>query len=181
MATARINVFCTTEELSNWLAIIVSKYQLHSIWFTLQDDYSKQLNILTEKIPAVAHRIYLMPYNKFNNRKIKFSSIGRCCGWIEIKPGHLVEYNGEKILQLTEISTTDSEDKLIFLCKAINWLKRQIKTNEFSGVIGKNIVYGRENIYPHILYTYQAKSLFYDKVIWKQDLLFNSVYKPLIS
>lgn len=49
MATARINVFCTTEELSNWLAIIVSKYQLHSIWFTLQDDYSKQLNILTEK------------------------------------------------------------------------------------------------------------------------------------
>lgn len=70
MATARINVFCTTEELSNWLAIIVSKYQLHSIWFTLQDDYSKQLNILTEKIPAVAHRIYLMPYNKLNNRKI---------------------------------------------------------------------------------------------------------------
>lgn len=70
MATARINVFCTTEELSNWLAIIVSKYQLHSIWFTHQDDYSKQLNILTEKIPAVAHRIYLMPYNKFNNRKI---------------------------------------------------------------------------------------------------------------
>ncbi len=71
MATARINVFCTTEELSNWLAIIVSKYQLHSIWFTLQDDYSKQLNILTEKIPAVAHRIYLMPYNKFNNKKNK--------------------------------------------------------------------------------------------------------------
>ncbi len=70
MTTARINIFCTIEELSNWLAIIVSKYQLHSIWFTLQDDYSKQLNILTEKIPAIAHRIYLMPYNKFNNRKI---------------------------------------------------------------------------------------------------------------
>ncbi len=49
MATARINVFCTTEELSNWLAIIVSKYQLYSILFTLQDDYSEQLNILTEK------------------------------------------------------------------------------------------------------------------------------------
>lgn len=50
MATARINVFCTNEELSNWLAIVASKYKLHSIWFTLQDEYSKQLNVLTEKI-----------------------------------------------------------------------------------------------------------------------------------
>ncbi|BEC38162.1 hypothetical protein VEE76_32430 [Escherichia coli] len=49
MATARINVFCTNEELSDWLAIIASKYQLHSIWFALQDEYSQQLNILTEK------------------------------------------------------------------------------------------------------------------------------------
>lgn len=134
MATARINVFCTNEELSNWLAIVASKYKLHSIWFTLQDEYSKQLNVLTEKIPAVAHRIYLMPSIKPNNRRIKFSSIDRYCGWIEIKPGHLVEYNGEKILQLTEINTTDSKDKLICLCKVIHWLKRQIIANEFSGV-----------------------------------------------
>ncbi len=52
MATAGINVFCTNEELSNWLAIVASKYKLHSIWFTLQDEYSKQLNVLTEKIPC---------------------------------------------------------------------------------------------------------------------------------
>ncbi|BDI35201.1 hypothetical protein EsCd1HHP049_00660 [Escherichia sp. HH154_1D] len=52
MATARINVFCTNEELSDWLAIIASKYQLHSIWFALQDEYSQQLNILTEKNPC---------------------------------------------------------------------------------------------------------------------------------
>ena len=180
MATARINVFCTNEELSNWLAIVASKYKLHSIWFTLQDEYSKQLNVLTEKIPAVAHRIYLMPSIKPNNRRIKFSSIDRYCGWIEIKPGHLVEYNGEKILQLTEINTTDSKDKLICLCKVIHWLKRQIIANEFSGVTGKNIIYGGETIYPHNLYTHQAKSLFHDKVIWKQDLLFNSVYEPFL-
>ena len=126
MATARINVFCTNEELSNWLAIVASKYKLHSIWFTLQDEYSKQLNVLTEKIPAVAHRIYLMPSIKPNNRRIKFSS------------------------------------------------------NEFSGVTGKNIIYGGETIYPHNLYTHQAKSLFHDKVIWKQDFLFNSVYEPFL-
>ena len=121
-----------------------------------------------------------MPSIKSNNRKIKFSSIDRCCGWIEIKPGHLVEHTGAKMLQLTEINTTDSEDKLICLCKAINWLKRQIKTNEFSGVTGRNIIYGGETIYPHIFYTHQAKSLFYDKVIWKQDFLFNSVYEPFL-
>ncbi|WP_240246622.1 hypothetical protein [Escherichia sp. MOD1-EC7003] len=180
MATARINVFCTNEELSDWLATIASKYKLLSIWFTLQDEYSQQLYILTEKIPVLAHRIYLIPYDKFINKKVKFSSIDRHSGWIEIKTGNLVEYNGEKILQLTEINTTDSEDKSICLCKAINWLKRQIKANEFSGVTGKNIIHGGETIYPHIFYTHQAKSLFYDKVIWKQDILFNSVYEPFI-
>lgn len=107
-----------------------------------------------------------MPSIKPNNRRIK--------------PGHLVEYNGANILQLTEINTTDSKDKLICLCKVIHWLKRQIIANEFSGVTGKNIIYGGETIYPHILYTHQAKSLFHDKVIWKQDFLFNSVYEPFL-
>ncbi|EAO1992415.1 hypothetical protein E0G79_21835 [Salmonella enterica] len=79
---------------------------------------------------------------------------------------------------MTEISTTDSHDKSICLSKVINWLRRKIKSSEFSGVTGRNTITGRTSEYKNILYTSKAKLLHFDNTTWKKDISFDSEFIP---
>lgn len=35
----RINVFCTPEELIQWLSLLVMQYELEALWFSYDDEY----------------------------------------------------------------------------------------------------------------------------------------------
>ncbi|EOK1826466.1 hypothetical protein ACVXLA_003825 [Escherichia coli] len=178
MSSSRLHIFCITNELLQWITLLSERYQLTAIWFSLEDDYAKTFKLPVNEIPSNCFQIYLFPNVFLKNKRIKYSSIDRYSGGIQIKPGRFIEHNGRSILLMTEINSSDSDDKVICLSKAVNWLKKQIKSTEFSGVIGKNSVTGGTSEYSNILYTSKAKKFFTAGAIWKQEITFNSEFVP---
>lgn len=178
MSTTNLYVFCTPQELLEWIDLLSEKYNLNVIWFSLDGEHAKKMtDFSVSELPQNCFHIYLLP-DSIQKKRITFSSVNRYLGWIQIIPGHIIQHNGNNILLMTEISTSDSHDKSICLSKAVNWLKRKIKSSEFTGVIGRNTITGGTPEYNNIFYTNKAKVLHLDRIIWKKDISFNSEFIP---
>ena len=174
-----LSLFATPHELADYIRIMVKKYDLEIFFYVLSEDklIIGEVNDLESIIPT-SERIFLCPIGQAKNNFTMNDISPRESGWIDIRPGKLLEIDGIKMLTLTQIDGETSKKGEEKAPISIKWLKRQIKSDVIFGVYGFVSTGASGSYYKDIGYTQEAVSLFDSGVIWKQNPTFKPFFRP---
>lgn len=196
MASSRLHLFCSSEELTKILVLLATKYQLEIVYFSRNKEHSdvySPANFPGFHDPCFC--IFLCPANTPPQRKKHSEKINSDWGWIEITAGRQETLDHQNVLALTAFYVEDPRKNSESLVKCIRWLKRDyIKKHATYGVFGfigghaekqtelSQTPSGQNNApmtyYKDIAYTQGAHYLLKQGYIWKQNASFKSTFIP---
>jgi hypothetical protein len=177
---ASLYVFCTPEELVAWIRRLCRVHGLAAIVFR---DSAKSGLVIEAPEAIAAHanmyRMFLYPPAVRPTSPLTMNDIrARDWGWVDVRPGRLIEGRPNAILTRSEIHGEDFAHEPVHPAKYIRWLKRQLKGEITAGVTGKNTVTGGESTYRDISYSREAARLHQSGVRWKQFVDDNGLFEP---
>jgi len=118
----------------------------------------------SQVLPVPVHKETIMP---------------RFMGWMHVRPGHLVERDGKRILLMTSIQAEDRQELPFRPATWLRALKKKLGESAIRfGTNGVNVVHGDSAVYKDIGYSETALQLYREGVIWKQFIVDNVEFFP---
>jgi len=178
-----IQVFCTNEELSQWLQSLCETHRCASLTFRWSMEprigeltlSNSDLNIREDVV-----RIFLFPQEHSPTKPLAINEVqSRGWGWIDVRPGHLVKQSDERILLLSQIHGEDFDIEPVHPAKYVHWFRRRIKDETYLGVKIKSEDTPGDRLVRDIRYSKQALALHRSGVVWKQFVDGRAFFVPV--
>lgn len=182
LSAASFRVFCSPDELLEWVRTLCKEKDLGCITFTSSAKYgivqdSPDRIVLYADIYS---RMFLYPKSSQPKDSLTMSDVqSRAWGWVDIEPGRIREEGSTNALSYTTIVGEDFEKESVHPAKYVRWLKRRLKDKRKCGVNMKYIKFGGEYFCHDICYTPGALQLYLSGVIWKQYPDDNAIFEPV--
>lgn len=180
---AFIQVFCTNEELSQWLQLLYETHRFASLTFRWSMKprigelalSNSDLNIREDVV-----RIFLFPQAHSPTKPLTMNEVqARRWGWLDVRPGHLVNQFDKRILLLSQIHGEDFDIEPVHPAKYVHWLRRRIKGETYLGVKIKSEDTPGDRLVRDIRYSKQALTLHRSGVVWKQFVDARTFFVPV--
>jgi hypothetical protein len=179
VSSISLHVFCTRAELSSWLYVLCRERQYAGIAFIRESLSGVSLSADILETQSL-YRIFLYRTPKEVPRDMRMNDVcARDWGWIDIRPGVLIEGDAGRVLTMTSIEAEDFESVGNHPVKDVKWLKRQMKGELVGGVRGRNTVTGGESTYRNIFYTPGALEELGRGTVWKHTEDDRAVFEPI--
>ncbi|MFL5735579.1 MAG: hypothetical protein ACJ78Q_20675 [Chloroflexia bacterium] len=181
LSAASFRVFCTPDELLEWVKTLCKEKDRGCITFTSSAKYgiiqsSRDKIVLYDDIFS---RMFLYSSTAQPSNSLTMNDVqSRAWGWVDIEPGRLREGDTTKVLTFTTIVGEDFENEPVHPAKYVRWLKGRLKDKRKCGVVGKHVTLGDPFYYHDICYTPNALQLYKAGVTWKQDPTYNVIFEP---
>lgn len=173
---ASLSIFCTRNELQEWLRLLCSERSLRWILYRaahrtgIPGRASEDFRLYPD-----CYALFLCPSTQTLPRNLDMNVVPpRRSGWITIRPGAIMKRGGVRMLTFSEIHGEDCKEASTSPAREVRWLKARIKKVAKAGVIA-----GEANtLYRDIWFTSEARKLHASGVIWKQHVDYRSVFRP---
>ena len=167
LAASSILIFCTPEELRDWILMLCKEKRLGCASFTgtrrfaIVEETPNQITLKGELRRVFLFRKAFPPPEPLEMNNVQ----PHAWGLIDIQPGRLYEDGELRVLTYSEIHGVDFEHAPMYPAKLVKWLKRRLKDSRRCGIKWK----GEEKpIYRNLCYSPGALYLYRTGVKWKQ-------------
>ena len=180
LSSASFFVFCTVNELQNWIQMLCVEKELGCVTFSGTSSHGLTATSLDEIVLLNdTYAAFLYPRSEPPVRTPHMNDVqSRALGWIHIRPGGLYEQDSTRVLLLSEIHGEDFEHEPVHPAKYVRWLKGRLRDSRTCGVIGKSTTVTGQSMFRNICYTPDAYKLHLNKVVWKQFLDGRVYFEP---
>jgi hypothetical protein len=181
MASQSLRLFCLPDELARWLRTLCDSKSLDAILF--RETMPSAGTIIDSPaafcVPDDTYRIFLFPKFAAPDHPLGLNDVrAREWGWVDASPGRLVTTKTQEILILSEIHGEDFESEPVHPARYVRWLKGKLKGELARGVVGRDLVTGRETTYGNIYYSKDAEEFRRSGGVWKQFSDGNASFEP---
>lgn len=180
---ASIEVFCTEEELTEWVQLLCEAHGLAGLVFQATDSPMVGKLVMDASKLSIREntfRVFLFPKAASPTEPLEMKDTQpRKWGWVDVDPGHLFERGGATILLLSVICGEDFDVEPIHPARYIHWLRRKLRKQTFVGVKIRSEDSPGERIVRDIRYSKQALLLYRSGVIWKQATNDKTFFTPI--
>jgi hypothetical protein len=180
MATAKLIVFCTPEELGQWLEEMKETRDAAVLWFVKSRDLGEVVKP-RESLPPLhdAWRIFLLPASAAPDGGVELEDVrARERGWVDVKPPVRARADGRSLLLMASIQGDDASSGTSFASKQVRWLKRHLKASLRGPVEAVDVVTDAAEIYKDIYFTDAAADEHREGAEWRQFPKGNVVFRP---
>jgi hypothetical protein len=178
-----LSIFCTPDEFSNWLRQLCAEENLSCAQFRDSASFATIFETAEEiVISPDTHRMFLYPPSFPPASRLTMNDVrSREWGWVDIRPGHLVDAKPSPILTLSEVGAEDFAHEPIRPSRYVRRLKRAIREEVVKGLVGRSVLTSAASAYRNIVYSMDALALYNSGVVWKQFIDGNVIFEPAQS
>jgi hypothetical protein len=178
-----IEIFVSQDELDSIVRELAQEADLKALLFAKggyrsYDPSETPSELLTTKDRVDS--IFLIPRAQKLPAKLSDDTVRpREKGWIQVDPGGLVEWKGQKVLTSSTFNGEDRKNAPYKPSNPLRRLKRRLASTLTLGVTGKDVKFGDKSVFKDIGYSKEALRLHREGVLWKQHPDYNVVFDPI--
>lgn len=178
MASAKLIVFCTPEEMHDWLEAV--RIERGTAFVVFVGSGKGSVVGGGESLPALGdvERVFILPSKDAPQKAIELEDVrARERGWVDVRPPRRIAGKVPMLL-MGQVHGEDASSGTTFASNGVKWLRKRIANALMSPVEGVNVVTDGTDVYSSMYYTEGAKAEFEEGVEWRQFPKGNVIFRP---